>query len=498
MNTIDTNSIVLTQDSGEQTSNTVANPVDLNSITFGKSENTQSNPVIEQASKVLGINAASNLVSRVVSDFKNVDYHFTEDKYRPQLVNSISNATGIPTQEIDKYYSPLRLLFDSAVSGPAVAITKDVSPSTIEGIVKATMTPAIMVSAAIDFPGTAAGLVAYTALDHIIPTPQIQGATKDEQASINLMGMIAKGAFLGGLFHGATKVQSEWFPDVLEKFGFKKLKENGLPDVVEVKPEQLIKLKGEQPKEPTPAVTPQQKDFTEPLGLKPDTVENAIANNSSVKVPIEKLINIGTKSEEDFNHVAGILSGKQALEPVQGTGEVKTSKLAQGVEAKAIENKLTKGFSDLPEYRAVNMEEQAALAGKLLNKDPELARKIAMGDEPAPKDIIPEAVFVAVENKAIAEGDANTLRDLATGSKLSTEATAMGQRIATLATRDPESPTGAIKDILAAREERAQKSLGRKSLQKAKTDVAKEIKTELKKPRITKQDWESFIKSLEC
>ena len=67
------------------------------------------------------------------------------------------------------------------------------------------------------------------------------------------------------------------------------------------------------------------------------------------------------------------------------------------------------------------MEEQAKLANDFMNKSPEMARKVALGQVEAPKGVIPEAVFVAVENKAIAEGDANTLRDLATGSKLTTD-----------------------------------------------------------------------------
>ena len=348
----------------------------------------------------------------------------------------------------------------------------------------------------------------FTALDHLIPTPQIEGASKDTQSAINLIGMIAKGAVVGGLFHGTTEVRSEWFPDVLEKFGLKKLQDHGLPDVVEVSPKQLAKLQGKEiapavidakgvsevPKSEKSVPPQKQKDFLADLGLDKEKVDAAIANGLSMKVPIEKLMKIATKSEEDFN----LLSGKNAMEPFAGTGETRTSTLAAGVEQKAIENKLSKGFGELPEYKAVNMEEQAKLANDFMNKSPEMARKVALGQVEAHKGVIPEAVFVAVENKAIAEGDANTLRDLATGSKLTTEATAMGQRIATLATRDPESPTGAIKEVLKAREERGQKNLGKKKIEKAKAEVVKEIKAEASKTKVTKQDWASFIKSLEC
>jgi hypothetical protein len=485
--TVDINSIVLDQPDSQS----VANPIDIGSITFD--QKTERPPLFSPDSAKFGL--GYGLVPRVLYDLQNVDYHLTDTGERPKLVNSISSVTGLPTEEVDKYYAPIKLLFDAAKTGPSGA-GADVSPSTTEGIINATMTPAIITAAAIDLPGTAAGLLVFTALDHIIPTPQFPNATKDEQASINLIGMIAKGAVVGGLFHGATKVNSEWFPDVLEKFGYKKLKENGLPDVIEVKPEQLIKLKGQELNpEGKPIIG--QRDFTPNLGLKSEIVDHAISNNLSVKLPAEKLLKIATNNPDDFAKASEILSGKQPLEPI-GTGEVKTSTLASGVEQKAIENKLTQGFGDLPEYRAMNMEEQAKLASDFLKKDPELAQKVAMGDALAPKEITPEAIFVAVENKAIKEGDASTLRDLAVNSKLTTEATAMGQRIATLATRDPESPTGAIKDLLKVREERVKKDLGRKSIEKAKSDVVKEIRSEIKKPRIQKQDWASFIKSLEC
>lgn len=177
---------------------------------------------------------------------------------------------------------------------------------------------------------------------------------------------------------------------------------------------------------------------------------------------------------------------------------LKTSTLGKGVEEKAIESKLTQGFSDLPQYKEVNMQDQASRASELIKADYEQAKRIAMGHEPPPKDVLPESVFVAVENKAIADGDVNTLRNLATESKLVGEATTMGQRIRTLAERDMESPVGAMKDVAKTREEALQKRLKNTTVDKAKQNIVNNIKKEIRKAVPSKESWASFISSLEC
>ena len=111
------------------------------------------------------------------------------------------------------------------------------------------------------------------------------------------------------------------------------------------------------------------------------------------------------------------------------------------------------------------------------------------------KGLIPEAVFVAVEERAIKTGDVETLRDLA-NSSLTGEATAMGQRLRTLAERDPESPVSAMEDIQNAREESVKRRV--KDVKKAASDIKDEIKNEIKKTKPSKETWNSFVESLTC
>src|SRR3990167_191035 len=174
-----------------------------------------------------------------------------------------------------------------------------------------------------------------------------------------------------------------------------------------------------------------------------------------------------------------IVTTKSIIQPIKGTGEIKTRGLSRGVEAKAIENKLTQDFGDLPQYKGVNMKEQANKAIELLAKDSEKAKRIAMGEEAPPEGLLPESVFVAVEEWAIKNQDVNTLRDLATMSKLSEEATTMGQRIRTLGERDSESPVQAMTDIIKARKEAVSQKI--KDLPKNKKIESAKIKNEINK-----------------
>lgn len=183
----------------------------------------------------------------------------------------------------------------------------------------------------------------------------------------------------------------------------------------------------------------------------------------------------------------------QTLKPIEGTGETKVRGLSQGVEAKAIENKLTSNFGDLPEYQAVSMAEQAQRASDLITKDHETAKSIALGEKAPPKGVLPESVFVAVENKAIAEGDVQTLQDLA-NSKLSASATTMGQRIRTLGERDPTSPVGAIQEVQKARAD----ALQNKDIAKQVQEGIKQIQDSIKSVKTTKETWGSFVDSITC
>jgi hypothetical protein len=185
------------------------------------------------------------------------------------------------------------------------------------------------------------------------------------------------------------------------------------------------------------------------------------------------------------------------LKPVESTGPTRQSALSLGVEAKAVEQKLTDTLGDVPRYNRVSMAEQAQKASKLIEDEPDRARRIALGHEAAPADVLPESVFVALEDRALKSGDVETLRDLATRSSLSGEATAMGQRIRTLGERAADSPVAAMQQVKSLREEAFAKRTGKKLAQAAK-ETAGEIRQSIEKSAPTKETWDSFISSIEC
>jgi len=182
------------------------------------------------------------------------------------------------------------------------------------------------------------------------------------------------------------------------------------------------------------------------------------------------------------------------LGAVESQGPTHTRGLSAGVEQKAIEHKLTKSLGDLPEYKQVNMKDQAKFSSELLALDPNKAIKIALGRVDPPSHILPESVFTAVENRALEQGDIGLIKQLAHSSR-ATQATVMGQRIRALAERNPDSAVGAIRQVADKRARAVEKKLG-KAVDEALKETAGKIKAEIKKP--TRQDWESFIKELRC
>lgn len=179
---------------------------------------------------------------------------------------------------------------------------------------------------------------------------------------------------------------------------------------------------------------------------------------------------------------------------VQGTGETVTRGLSREVEASAVENELTSSFGELPEYQRLNMKEQAGKAIAFMDKDYEAAKAVAMGRRQPPADLHPASVAVAVEKRATAEGDVETLRQLAT-SPLATRVTTAAQTIRILGERDKGSPLAAITELQQAREAYVAKTV---DIPAEKTKIAAEIKAEVRAGASKPDAWKSFIRDLTC
>lgn len=185
---------------------------------------------------------------------------------------------------------------------------------------------------------------------------------------------------------------------------------------------------------------------------------------------------------------------KQPISLPTGTGEILQSTLGVKVERAAIEASIVTEVEELPEYQQMNVKDQGALATAFLEQDTEAAIAVALGTQQPPAGIIPESVFIAVENYAIASGDAELIKALATSPRVS-EATALGQRIRMLGERNSESPVAIIADITDARRKALEESkviTVEKETAKLQNAIDKEVS------KIKKGDWESFIDSIQC
>lgn len=210
-------------------------------------------------------------------------------------------------------------------------------------------------------------------------------------------------------------------------------------------------------------------------------------------------MSLPTKADERIHKPPELKDLKDRLKKIdlEYADYVKKNGLAVGVRKKAIQNGLRMSFGSLPEYDMVNIKDQAEEALKILVADKSYATDIALGKVEPPPGILPESVFIAVENDALQRGDTELLRQLATESELVSDATAMGQRIRMLAERNPYSPTSAMDKVARLRKSIIEEKSGKKVSQLTKETV-EDIKSEISKAQPKKSEWGLFIDSITC
>ena len=143
--------------------------------------------------------------------------------------------------------------------------------------------------------------------------------------------------------------------------------------------------------------------------------------------------------------------------PVEQTNkETKTTGLANRLEQEAVKAGIIQDMENKTEYSTINHEDQAKRSIDLVNKDYELAKRIAIGEEQAPDGLKNLSVYNAVKVRAIREGDTSTIRDLGT-SKVAKELSEAAQTLGLAERRDPLDPVNAIRDLSKTKEEMAKK-----------------------------------------
>ena len=237
---------------------------------------------------------------------------------------------------------------------------------------------------------------------------------------------------------------------------------------------------------PTPK-TLTDADFAPPKTLSDEVVQPEKPTGSSATTPGKAV------AESPSDEIVKTRTVNR-IRPIEGTGDIKTAKASESMEAAAIQNKLVKSLEDLPQSKSIDMKDQAIKVQKLIEDDPQGAKEIAMGKRNAPTGIIPEAVWKAFGLQATANGDGELANDLA-HSDLMLQDTTMGRRINALKGVNPEDPVQAIRDLQDARAESLKKQSATES--KSFDDSVKKAKADRTSGKV-KMNWSQFLDTITC
>lgn len=212
---------------------------------------------------------------KVVSFFKDPDKEIA----KAQNIYALSEATGLPLREVNSNYEILRR------SVKVTGITPDLDNKEYMQMV---MLPGIAAGAITNPVGTAAGLIAFGALNKAIPTDKFvsylkeQGVSDEVTTTIELADFIGKAMIVGGVFRKA--------PKVAEGFLKQKMTEYKMPTTVKLSPAQVRDIF-----QTGTLTTPEQQALFGSLELNSFDKRAALEHGININVPAEKIISLVDK-----------------------------------------------------------------------------------------------------------------------------------------------------------------------------------------------------------
>lgn len=179
---------------------------------------------------------------------------------------------------------------------------------------------------------------------------------------------------------------------------------------------------------------------------------------------------------------------------------VKTSGSSLRTQSKAVEAGMkSEAETTGATYNTVSHKEEAAKATQLVEENPEKAKSIAMGAR-GDNASHEAAVYHAVANKAIEQakktGDYSEVTALANSPRHTAVSEAAQKLGAEGYNANPHDPINIMNDLAKTREAAVTKRAGKPSVAKATTEIKKEVKAAA--PKVSRQDWHSFIQELQC
>ncbi|MEI6831313.1 MAG: hypothetical protein WCK61_01250 [Candidatus Omnitrophota bacterium] len=234
----------------------------------------------------------SEMFDKMVNFFKDPE----RDIAKAQNIYALSDVTGLPLSEVNKNYEVLRR------SVKVTGITPDLDRKEFMGMV---MLPAVAVGAVTNPIGTAAGLIAFGALDKAIPTNKLinhlkeQGISDEVTTTIELADFIGKAMIVGGVFKKA--------PQLAEGFLKQKITDYKMPNTINLSAEQVRDIY-----QTGRLTTPEQQSLFGSLGLNSYDTRGALEHGININMPAEKIITLADKPY--WAKVKGIFGAKPTVE----------------------------------------------------------------------------------------------------------------------------------------------------------------------------------------
>ena len=280
--------------------------------------------------------------------------------------------------------------------------------------------------------------------------------------------------------------QKQLYPDVINSINPNRALSKATPEIVIP----ILKKYGY-----APVIKYAMKGTVDPMGMgMPIYSTSYIALDKSVVTQATAGVKAEGKGE--------VTTEKSSLaEPVAEAGKGKVSKIAESINAKAIEQGLTKGFGQLAEFTPMVIKEQAQISTDLINNNIDEARQMVRGEKALPDRLNGVSLIKAMEEVVKKTGDGELALELA-NSPLVSETSVAGQTLRAAAERDQESAVIAIEELKKVRE----KAKGF-DIKKAKDRTVTEIDNSIKKAETegfskkqfsNKQTWVDFINSIRC
>ncbi len=205
-------------------------------------------------------------------------------------IEHISKVTGLEKSQIEPHYDQFMKL--PKIQEEAKVEYKPGLPTAAKDIFQYSMPYLIAAGAAADPIGTGVGLLAFTALDHVIKLQDYvpTDASDNFKSTVELADFMTKVMTLHGVFEMLPEDRPSAFGLLKKPFTkyFKKVaKERGLPDTLTFTADKLNSIKS--------ALSPEEfSDFLNSVGLSP-AHDEAAGEGVDIQIPTEKLFEASLK-----------------------------------------------------------------------------------------------------------------------------------------------------------------------------------------------------------